>query len=120
MTPERSARSDEQAATLELRDASFCGAGRARTAPLSLCSVAHRVGLVGPWQPLFEALTGDTRISAGSAQIFGCNIERALATSSVGLGRVRSTAAHLVFGERVPWSTPPSSVIWRLAPAPND
>jgi ABC-type multidrug transport system ATPase subunit len=85
VTPEPSARSEEQTATLELRDANFCGAGRARTAPLSLCSAARRIGLVGPWEPLFQALTGDARISSGSAQIFGCDIERALAHSVVGL-----------------------------------
>ncbi|HWZ87689.1 MAG TPA: hypothetical protein VNW92_02530 [Polyangiaceae bacterium] len=85
MTSEQSARSDEQAATLELREASFCGAGRARTAPLSVSSPARRIGLVGPWEPLFQALTGDARVSSGSARIFDCDIERALRSSVVGL-----------------------------------
>lgn len=74
----------EPVPTLELREASFRRAGEPATAALSVCSRARRVGLIGEWQPLFQALTGDARGAGGSAWIFGCELELSLAHGVVG------------------------------------
>jgi len=61
------ARPDEPA-TLELRDVTIRRAGSALLTSVSVRLDAERVGLVGDWQPLFEALTGHAQVAAGSAQ----------------------------------------------------
>jgi ABC-type Na+ transport system ATPase subunit NatA len=70
--------------TLELEGATFRRAGAALSAPLSLRSDARRIGLVGAWEPLFLALSGQASVSSGIARIFGCEIESALARGVVG------------------------------------
>lgn len=72
-------------ATLEFREASFQRSGQALTEPLSLCSREHRVGLVGQWQPLFQALTREAQLRSGSARILGCEVELAVARGVVGV-----------------------------------
>jgi ABC-type multidrug transport system ATPase subunit len=84
VTPEVSEAPPEPVATLEFREASFRRAGQPPTASLSLRSLARRVGLIGQWEPLFQALTGDAQLSSGSAWIFGCELELALARGVVG------------------------------------
>jgi ABC-type multidrug transport system ATPase subunit len=73
-----------QAATLELREASFRHAGSSVAGPFNLRSEARSVGLVGAWEPLFLALTGAATVASGSARILGCDIANALARGVVG------------------------------------
>jgi ABC-type cobalamin/Fe3+-siderophores transport system ATPase subunit len=75
-------RSSERA-TLELRDVTIRRAGSALLSSLSVRSEAHRVGLIGDWEPLFQALTGRAHLS-GSAQILGCELQQALSRGVVG------------------------------------
>jgi ABC-type multidrug transport system ATPase subunit len=70
--------------TLELREASFRRAGATLGPALSLRSDARRIGLVGAWEPVFLALTGEASVSSGNARILGCEIESALALGAVG------------------------------------
>jgi len=67
-------------ATLELRN--FAGA--LSSAPLSVRSSAHRLGLVGDWEPLFQLLSGRTEAASGSAKILGCELEAALSSGVLG------------------------------------
>lgn len=71
-------------ATLELHALGVRRAERALLAGLSLRSNAARIGLIGDWSGLFQALTGQAEVSAGSARILGCELERALALGAVG------------------------------------
>ena len=84
MTGAESAR-EERIATLSLRDVGFRDAGGSLTASLDLLSSAERVGLVGDWAPLFRALTGEVEVARGSAGIFECRIDQALARGVVGV-----------------------------------
>jgi sodium transport system ATP-binding protein len=70
--------------TLELRDVTIRRAGSALLTSLSVRSDAHRLGLIGDWEPLFQALTGRAQLSSGSAQLMGCPLERALSRNVVG------------------------------------
>jgi ABC-type multidrug transport system ATPase subunit len=71
-------------ATLELRDVTIRRAGSALLSTLSLRTEAHRVGLIGEWEPLFQALTGQAQLASGRAQIMGCELSQALARNMVG------------------------------------
>jgi ABC-type multidrug transport system ATPase subunit len=71
-------------ATLELRDVTIRRAGSALLSTLSLRAEADHVGLIGDWEPLFQALTGRAQLAAGSAQIMGCELSHALARGVVG------------------------------------
>jgi biotin transport system ATP-binding protein len=71
-------------ATLELHALGVRRAGRALLAGLSLRSSAARIGLIGDWSGLFQALTGQAEVAAGSARLLGCELGRALAHGSVG------------------------------------
>lgn len=71
-------------ATLELRALGVRRSGRALLAGLSLSSRATRIGLIGDWSGLFEAMLGQAEISAGSARILGCELRHALADAQVG------------------------------------
>ena len=69
--------------TLELREVGWlCDATVSST--LSMASHAQRVGLVGNWQPLFRALLGQTALTSGSAQIFGCDLGCAISDGVLG------------------------------------
>jgi ABC-type cobalamin/Fe3+-siderophores transport system ATPase subunit len=81
VTERWSAASESRAPTLELREARL----RATDAPLSLCSSARRIALLGDWQPLFGALTGAATPAAGSAQILGCELREAVACGIAGV-----------------------------------
>ena len=69
--------------TLELHALGVRRAGSALLAGLSLSSSAARIGLIGDWSGLFQALTGQAEVAAGTARIFGSEISRALAQGSV-------------------------------------
>ena len=84
MTDSGSVASEGQAATLELREASFRRAGSSVVGPFSLRSEARSVGLIGAWEPLFLALTGAATVASGSANVLGCVIGDALASGVVG------------------------------------
>ena len=71
-------------ATLELRDVTIRRAGSALLTSVSLRTDAQRVGLVGDWEPLFEALTGHAQVASGSAQFLGVELRQALARNVVG------------------------------------
>ncbi|HEY1536380.1 MAG TPA: hypothetical protein VGF76_20310 [Polyangiaceae bacterium] len=71
-------------ATLELRDVVIRRAGSALLSALSLRAEAHHVGLIGDWEPLFQALTGRAQLASGSAQLMGCELSQALARGVVG------------------------------------
>jgi ABC-type multidrug transport system ATPase subunit len=71
-------------ATLELRDVAIRRAGSALLSALSLRTEAHCVGLVGDWEPLFQALTGRAQLASGSAQLMGCELSQALARGVIG------------------------------------
>jgi ABC-type multidrug transport system ATPase subunit len=71
-------------ATLELNALSLRRAGSALLSALSLRSDAQRIGLIGDWSALFQALTGQAQLSAGRAWILGCDLEHALARGVVG------------------------------------
>lgn len=81
MSERGSAASESRAPTLELRAARL----RAGDAPLSLCSSARRIALLGEWQPLFGALAGAGAPAAGSAQILGCELHQAVARGVAGV-----------------------------------
>ncbi len=55
------AASDDAAPTLELRQFALRSVDAASATPISLCSHARRVGLVGDWEPLFQLLMGSTQ-----------------------------------------------------------
>jgi len=59
-------------------------AGADWATPLSLRSVAPRVGLVGDWEPLFQLLTGSVEAASGSAKILGCELESAISRGILG------------------------------------
>jgi len=69
--------------TLELRQFALRSAAP-RAAPVSFCSHAARIGLVGDWQSLFELLSGRERASSGSAQVLGCELESAISRGILG------------------------------------
>ena len=69
--------------TLELREVGWLFEATA-SSTLSLASHAQRVGLVGNWQPLFRALLGQTRLTRGSAQFFGCDLGCAISDGVLG------------------------------------
>jgi ABC-type multidrug transport system ATPase subunit len=71
-------------ATLELRALGVRRAGSALLAGLSLSTSAARVGLIGDWSGLFQALTGQAELAAGTARIAGCELHHALARGCVG------------------------------------
>lgn len=71
-------------ATLQLRDVTIRRAGSVLLSTLSLRAEAHHVALIGDWEPLFQALTGRAQLTAGSAQIMGCELSHALARGVVG------------------------------------
>jgi ABC-type Na+ transport system ATPase subunit NatA len=75
------AASESRAPTLELREARL----RAADAPLSVCSNARRIALLGDWQPLFGALGGAATLAAGRAQILGCELGEAVARGIAGV-----------------------------------
>ncbi len=72
------------APTLVLGGARIERGGSALLSALDLQSDAQRIGLIGAWQPLFQALTGQAQV-LGKAQILGCNVRQALARGVVGL-----------------------------------
>jgi ABC-2 type transport system ATP-binding protein len=73
------------APTLELRDAAVRRAGAALTAALSFSSSAERLGLVGDWSALLQALTGLAQVASGSVRVLGHDLESALAEGVLGL-----------------------------------
>ncbi len=83
MNPTPSA-AEEARVTLELHTLGVRRAGSALLAGLSLSSSAARIGLIGDWSGLFQALTGQAELAAGTARIFGCELENALARGCVG------------------------------------
>ncbi|HKO46442.1 MAG TPA: hypothetical protein VJV79_01885 [Polyangiaceae bacterium] len=70
--------------TLELRQFALRSPGAAWPAPLSLCSNAQRIGLVGDWEPLFQRLLGRPELTSGSAQVLGCELESAISSGNLG------------------------------------
>ncbi|MEP7053088.1 MAG: ATP-binding cassette domain-containing protein [Pseudomonadota bacterium] len=70
-------------ATLELHALGVRRAGRALLAGLSLSSSAARIGLIGDWSALFQALTGEAEIAAGTARIAGHELSHALASGEI-------------------------------------
>jgi ABC-type multidrug transport system ATPase subunit len=82
-----------EAPTLELNDAIFRSpGGAAALAPaVSLHTDARRVGLVGDWQPLFRALSGQATIASGTARVLGCDLDVALARGVVGFAACDAT-----------------------------
>jgi len=77
--------SSTNAPTLELGAAVFRRDGVDLNAALSLRSDARRLGLVGDWGFVFDALTGHARCVSGSATIAGAPFEGALASGRVGV-----------------------------------
>ena len=73
------------APTLELRDAAVRREGAALTAALSFSSTAQRVGLVGDWSALLQALTGQAQVAGGSVRVLGHALESAVAEGVLGL-----------------------------------
>ena len=73
------------APTLELRDAAVRRAGAALTAALSFSAAAQRVGLVGDWSALLQALTGQAQVASGSVRVLGVEFESALSEGALGL-----------------------------------
>ncbi len=71
-------------ATLELHDVTIRRAGSALLSTLSLRAETHQIGLIGDWEPLFQALTGRAQLVSGSAQLMGCELSHALARGVVG------------------------------------
>ena len=69
--------------TLELHALGVRRAGSALLAGLSLSSSAARIGLIGDWSGLFQALTAEAEVAAGTARIFGVDIAHALAQGTV-------------------------------------
>ena len=69
--------------TLELRQFTLRSAAQ-WASPVSVCSHAARIGLVGDWQPLFELLSGRGQALGGSAQVLGCELESAIARGILG------------------------------------
>lgn len=70
--------------TLELEAARLRRAGAPLGPALTLRSDASRVGLIGDWQPLFQALTRQAQLSSGFARVLGHDLDRALAEGTVG------------------------------------
>jgi ABC-type multidrug transport system ATPase subunit len=70
--------------TLELRQFAVRSAGAAWATPLSLCSHAQRIGLVGDWEPLFQLLTASAQGASGSAEVLGCELESAISRGILG------------------------------------
>ena len=79
------AASDDSAPTLELEQFAVRSASSAWAAPLSLCSRARRVGLVGDWEPLFQLLSGRGEAKSGSAKVLNCELAAALSCGILGL-----------------------------------
>ncbi|MEO8903314.1 MAG: hypothetical protein ABI488_14230, partial [Polyangiaceae bacterium] len=75
---------DSDPPTLELHALGVRRAGSALLVGLSLSSSAARIGLIGDWSGLFQALTGQAELAAGTARAFGCAWQHALARGSVG------------------------------------
>jgi ABC-type multidrug transport system ATPase subunit len=71
--------------TLELRDATLRRAGAALTAALSFSSALPRVGLVGDWSALLQALIGQAQVSSGSVRVLGQDLRSVLAEGVLGL-----------------------------------
>jgi ABC-type multidrug transport system ATPase subunit len=71
--------------TLELRDAAVRRAGAALTAALSFSVAAQRVGLVGDWSALVQALTGQAQVASGSVRVLGYDLESVLGEGVLGL-----------------------------------
>ncbi len=71
--------------TLELRSATLRRAGAQLIDALSCRSLAPRIGLVGDWSTLLQALTGRAELAAGSARVLGSELDRALRDGTVGL-----------------------------------
>lgn len=69
--------------TLELHALGVRRAGSALLAGLSLSSHAARIGLIGDWSGLFQALTAQAEVAAGTGRIFGTEIAHALAQGTV-------------------------------------
>lgn len=97
-----------EAVTLELSGAIMRRAGANLAGPLSFRSTAGRLGLVGDSSPLLDALTGRAQLTAGSARVVGCELERALASGVVGLAASDSpvpasftTAEYLEYAARL-------------------
>jgi ABC-type multidrug transport system ATPase subunit len=70
--------------TLELRKFAVRSPGATWTSPLSVCSHAERIGLVGDWQPLFELLAGSADGASGSAEVLGCELKSAIICGVLG------------------------------------
>jgi len=76
--------SDDVPATLELRSFALRLAGAVSSAPLSVRSTAHRLGLVGDWESLFQLFSGRAEAASGSAKILGCELESAISSGVLG------------------------------------
>lgn len=76
--------SDGAAPTLELRHFTPRSLGTAWRAPVTLRSDAHRVGLVGDWEPLFQVLGARAEVGGGSANVLGHALESVIARGTLG------------------------------------
>jgi len=72
------------APTFELRQFAVRSPGATWRAPLNLRSDAHRVALVGNWEPLFQVLGRRAETAGGSAAVLGCTLEATISTGILG------------------------------------